>query len=387
MSDIDFVEIDSGQIQADIIDQFEQVLEENLYPADERLIFLQQQTQVIVGLKNLINDSARQNLLRYARDAILDAFGDAYGDRGKRLSAESATATLRITLSAARGSDYPIPAGKRVTPDGKLYFMTALDITIPVGQLTADVKGIAVETGSKYNGFIAGQIKNMVDPIPYVQSIINISTSVGGTDTESDDSYRERIRLLPESFSTAGPEGAYIFWAKSADRTIVDVAVDSPSPCVVRIVPLLENGGIPHQEILDKVRATTSPKDRRPLTDKVQVEAPIADLYNISLIYYLDKKFKDAEMIYREAIEGSKLDLGQDSAIATYKAWQQGSLGLAISPDMLRYFIQAAALYQSGISLKTAVKQINLTSPVDTPIASTHVAKASSISVIYGGLK
>jgi len=386
LSDINFVEVDAAQIQADMIEQFEQALGETLYPADERLMFLQQETQVIVGLKNLINDSARQNLLRYARGEVLDALGELYGDRGKRLSAQSATTTFRITLSAAQTSNYVIPAGKRVTPDGLLYFVTSSAVTIPLGQLTGDVQGVAEDVGSQYNDFIAGQIKTIVDPIPYVSSIINIDTSSGGTDIEGDDNYRERLRLLPESFSTAGPEGAYVFWAKTADSTIVDVAVDSPSPCVVRIVPLLQDGEIPTQSVLDAVLAVASAKDKRPLTDQVQVEAPTAVSYNITLTYYLDKNLAD-EVKDRQAIEGEKLDIGTDSAVYKYISWQQSSLGLDINPDMLRYFIQSAAQYQLGNTTKTAVKRITLTYPAYTAIESTQVAKVGTVTVVYGGLE
>lgn len=45
---------------------------------------------------------------------------------------------------------------------------------------------------------------------------------------ESDESYIERILLSPEGFSVAGPELAYIYFAKAAHKDIVDAAVDCP---------------------------------------------------------------------------------------------------------------------------------------------------------------
>lgn len=387
MSDINFVEVDAGKIENDLIQQFEQALGETFYPADERRIFLQQETPVIVGLKNEINDSARQNLIRYARGSVLDALGEFYGNRGLRLTAQKAVVTLRFTLSAVMVTDITVPKGTRATPDGAIYFATTIDLQIPAGQTTGDVSAEAADVGTQYNGYIAGQIKTIVDPVPYVASVTNTDTSAGGGDVESDDNYRARLQLLPESFSTAGPEGAYIFWAKSADSTIVDVAVDSPSAGVVRIVPLLINGGIPGQTILDSVLAATSAKDRRPLTDQVQAAAPTAVNYNITLTYYLDADQKADETTYRQAIEGVNLDCGADSAIAAYTSWQQEKLGRAINPDQLRYFIQAAALYQAGAVTKTAVKRIALTDPVYTAITSIQVAKAVTITVTYGGLE
>lgn len=45
---------------------------------------------------------------------------------------------------------------------------------------------------------------------------------------EQDASYIKRILLSPEGFSVAGPELAYIYFAKSAHPDIVDVSVDAP---------------------------------------------------------------------------------------------------------------------------------------------------------------
>lgn len=388
MSDINFVEVDAGTIQQKLIQDFEDALGETFNPSDERLMFLQQEVPVLVGLKNNINDSARQNLLRYMRDEVLDAYGEFFGDRGKRLKAQLANVPLRITLSAAQPIDYTISKDDiMVTPDGKIDFVGTVDVTIPAGQLTIDTQGMAADVGTQYNGFIAGQIKNMVKPLPYVASIVNTDVSSGGAGVEDNESYRARLQLLPESFSTAGPDGAYIFWAKSADSSIVDVAVDSPSPGVVRVVPLLEDGGIPGQDILDKVLAAVSPRDRRPLTDNPKSEAPTVANYDIVFTYYLDKNLSNEETNYRTVIEGEKLDCGPDSAVANYVSWQQSALGLEISPDMLRFFVQSVAQYQSGSLIKTAVKKIYFTSPVSTVIDKTQVAKVGTITVTYGGLQ
>ena len=43
---------------------------------------------------------------------------------------------------------------------------------------------------------------------------MNIDTSSGGADVESDDSLTRRIWLSPTTYSCAGPRDAYEFWAK-----------------------------------------------------------------------------------------------------------------------------------------------------------------------------
>ncbi len=46
---------------------------------------------------------------------------------------------------------------------------------------------------------------------------------------EQDDDLRYRIQLSPEGFSTAGPEGAYIFHTLSASSQVKDAAIQSPT--------------------------------------------------------------------------------------------------------------------------------------------------------------
>jgi len=142
---INFLEINSQTIYEELIRQFEQALNQTLYPGDERRIFLEQLALVIAGLKASINDTALQNLLRYARGEVLDAIGER--TETPRLPAQKATVTLRFTLSAAQPTNVVIPAGTRATPDGKLYFVTTQNLIIPSGDTYGDVRAESTETG------------------------------------------------------------------------------------------------------------------------------------------------------------------------------------------------------------------------------------------------
>jgi len=375
MSDINFIEVDAEKINSELINDFEIALGETLYPGDERRIFLEQETPVIVSLKNNINETAKKNLLRYATGETLDAFGEFYSC--PRLESDYATVTMKYILSIAQTEDIPVPKGTRVTPDGNLYFCTASDSTITAGSTSANMQYKATEPGTKYNNFTAGQIKTLVDPIPYISSVINIDTSSGGTDTEGDDDgvnvwsgYRERIRLAPQSFSVAGPEGAYEYFALSADSTICDVDITSPSPGVVQIVVLQEDGAIPGQSILDKVMEATSDRDRRPLTDNVRVVAASVLNYDINLTYYIGTESKTEETTIREAIEG------EDGAIYKYISWQQANLGKAINPDYLKKLI-----------LNAGANRVNIITPVYTVLTGEEVAKVGTKTITYGGLE
>ena len=59
---------------------------------------------------------------------------------------------------------------------------------------------------------------------------------------ESDPDFRRRIQLAPEGFSVAGPEGAYIFHALSADPGVLDACATSPSPGEVVVTVLARAG-------------------------------------------------------------------------------------------------------------------------------------------------
>ena len=93
-------------------------------------------------------------------------------------------------------------------------------------------------------------------------------------DGEQDDAFRERGRLAPYGYSTAGPNKAYEYHARSAHGDVRGARVDSPSPGVVRVTVLSGvDAGVPSEEVLAAVRLALSAEDIRPLNDTVQVDA------------------------------------------------------------------------------------------------------------------
>lgn len=59
---------------------------------------------------------------------------------------------------------------------------------------------------------------------------------------ESDADFRRRIILAPEGYSVAGPEGAYIWHALSADADVLDASATSPDPGEVVVTVLSRTG-------------------------------------------------------------------------------------------------------------------------------------------------
>lgn len=91
---------------------------------------------------------------------------------------------------------------------------------------------------------------------------------------ESDADLRARILLAPESFSVAGPTGAYRYHALSADADVLDASASSPEAGVVLITVLSRTGdGTASDALLAAVSSHLSDDSIRPLTDCVKVQS------------------------------------------------------------------------------------------------------------------
>lgn len=138
---------------------------------------------------------------------------------------------------------------------------------------------------------------------------------------ESDDDFRRRMLLAFEGFSTAGPEGAYIFHALSASPLVADASASSPTPDDIRQivldvlnVPGMDPGlvadmtaaldaaawpgdvrvsvlardgdGTPSEAVLDAVADKLNSTDVRPLTDNPTVLAAEILPYAVDMVVY-----------------------------------------------------------------------------------------------------
>ncbi|MEI2260766.1 baseplate assembly protein [Stenotrophomonas indicatrix] len=104
---------------------------------------------------------------------------------------------------------------------------------------------------------------------------------------ENDEDFRRRIQLGPEGFSVAGPEGAYVFHALSADPRVLDASATSSTPGEVVVSVLSrEADGTATQGLLDVVEAKLSADDVRPLTDHVLVKPATIIKYAVAATLY-----------------------------------------------------------------------------------------------------
>ena len=365
LPDISYLDTDPNQIINDILNGYEAVTERNLADADPVRMFLLTLAYRIVQERLRTENRLMQQLLYYATGDALDHLG-AFRELPRNQATGEKT-TLEFEISAAQVGATIIPKGTRTTADNILYFATTESVEVPAGQLTVQVAAESLTTGALGNNIAVGQISTIVDPFPFQKSVRNVTTTQGGADIESNDSYRERIYFAPATFSIAGPRDAYKYLAKSVSTEIMDVAATSPSPTVVEIRPLMSGGELPTQSILDLIEEKLSAETVRPLTDQVIVKAPDVVNYTLNLTYYIGRL---------NQAKTTEIQTAVNNAITDYILWQRSVMGRDINPDeLIRRLLVAGA------------KRAVIPEPIFTAIQSGDLAVCTSQTVTYGGIE
>lgn len=210
--DIEFVETDTETIENSLIALWELMYEKmtgkkkKVQPASPERLYIAYTAAVIIQQRIIINETAKKNVPRYATGKYLDSLGELFKDTF-RLPEAKANAIFRFYISEPQKSQSVIvPKGTRINFDGEIVFSTVEELEIPAGATHGDVMGECLTPGIVGNNIAAGQIKEIVDTYDYFLKVENITRTAGGADTESDQSYYERLRDSMESFSTAGPD-------------------------------------------------------------------------------------------------------------------------------------------------------------------------------------
>ena len=363
LPDIDFVDTKAEDIQRMIFQSYTVITGQTLEAAgDPRRLFLLFISDVVIRLLNKLNDTGRMNLIKYARTSYLDNLAALLAV--ERIPTTAAVTAVAVELSAVRDQETVIPKGTRISPGSNIYFSIDEAIVIPPRATRGIGRATCMEHGIKGNGYLPGEITQIVDPIAYVKAIVNTTTSEGGAEEESDAAFRERIHEAPEKFSVAGPYGAYRYHTMSVNSAIADVDVWSPSPGVVEVIPLLKGGEIPGKELLQEISSYLSDDSIRPLTDQVKIVAPKEVKYELSLKYY----------IHREA-DAARMQKTVQEAVTAYVAWQSKQLGRDIVPSKLIQMVQAVP----------GIKRVDVIAPLYKEIQHNQVAKAETVSAIQAG--
>lgn len=364
--DISFVDTDTETLVNSLIKSYELFTGRTLYPADPTRLFILWIADIIIQERVIINESAKQNVPRYAEGEYLDSIAEIFKD-AYRLEAEAAKTTFRFNLSTALPTQQLVPQGTRVTVDGEITFETTENLYIEAGNLYGDVSAVCQTVGTTGNGFVPGQITQIIDLFPYFESVENITTSAGGAEEEEDEAFYERMRESMESFSTAGPAGAYIYHAKTASPQVADVSAISTESGVVDVRVLLKDGELPDTEVLEAVEAELSADKTRPLTDLVTVSAPEIVQFNIDLTFYIPKPSTNSAAIIEQDVQ---------SAVDEYVKWQTEKMGRDINPS-----------YLISLLMKTGIKRVEVVSPVHAVVDDNKVASLQNSNVINGGIE
>jgi phage-related baseplate assembly protein len=181
---------------------------------------------------------------------------------------------------------------------------------------------------------------------------------------EDDTSLRRRVQLSFEGFSTAGPEGAYIFHALGADADVLDASVTSPTPGDVVVTILSRTGnGAADSGLIAAVESVLSADDVRPLTDNVTVQS--ASIINYSV---------DAVLTLYPGPDSAVVLAAAQAALADYIDANH-RLGRDITLSGLY-----AALHREG------VQGVTLNSPAsNVSIAANQAAYCTGTTVTVGG--
>ena len=311
-----------------------------------------------------VDAKGRAELLKTSTGESLDALVALLGLT--RQAAQRATAKERFSLAEARNETVAVPAGTRVKTQGGRYFNTLSYTEIPPGDLYVETMIQAEEGGTESDGIQIGEINVLVDPIPYIAAVENVSESTGGIDTESDDSLTERAFLAPSQFSCAGPRDAYEYYVRAWRSDVGDVQIVSPEPCTIAIYFVLEDGRLPNETERESLKEYISGENLRPLCDKVVCVEPDEVEYQIELTYWIGESDQKSAGSIQEKV---------NAAVKGYQEWQR-HLGRDINPTEL-----IAKIREAG------AKRVKLISPADATVEKTELPKCTGATVTYGGLE
>ena len=364
---IEFVNTDTEALVNKLVAGYEEFMGRKLYPADPVRAFILWLASIIIQERVYINESAKQNIPRYATGENLDMLSGIFHNVS-RLEAVPATVTLQFSISKAPVTDYIITDTLEVTADGYVNFATTENIVFAAGETTAVVKAECTLAGETGNGFLPGEINALVsDEFLYFEKVENITVSEGGSEKEDDASFYSRMRESEESYTTAGAKNSYSYHARSVSALVSDVSVESPEPGKVDVKIMLQDGVLPDEEMISKVQEYLNADDIRPLTDYVVVSAPGTVTFDIDVVYYISSM---------QEISAEKIKDAVEAYTRSYVAWQTSKMGRDINPS---YF--NALIMQSGI------KRAEIISPVFAHIGKGSVAVLGDLSITFGGME
>ncbi|SSY80141.1 baseplate assembly protein [Alysiella crassa] len=342
---VKIVDDNPEKILSEMIADYEQRTGKTLQPAHIERLLINTFAYRTTLTHQQINEAYRQQHVRFATGLMLDLCGDDVNT--PRLEASAARCTLRFSATEFVG-EVNIPMGTQVSV-GDVVFATIEQGQLSPNRPQMDLQAACLETGLRGNGWAVGQINTLITSLTGARMTAhNISVPTGGAEVESDDAYRERVLLAPESFSVAGSVGAYQYWARAVSPAICDVhvanALDNLGNAIggTVAVTVLTKTGLPERELLAQVQTELSGEKKRPLCDTVSVRAPETVDYALN-----------AELVLFTGANALEVKAAAESAWAKYESQRREKLGGDIVPLDIQKVLQVAGVYNVILNAPT----------------------------------
>jgi len=209
----------------------------------------------------------------------------------------------------------------------------------------ADLDNLAALLGAERHLIVAAD----PDALPPVASVY-----------EDDAAFRRRAQMAVRGMSVAGPRGAYIYHALSADADVLDVSVDQPAPGTVRVAVLSRTGdGAAPAPLLAAVSAALTAEDVRPLNDTVAVVS--AEIVDYDIV---------ADLVVMAGPDSAAVRAAAIAAVTAHAA-EIHRLGRAVRRSALM-----AALHHPG------VERVILTAPAaDVEVTGLQAPHCTAVTV------
>lgn len=252
------------EITQEMITAWQGATKKNIHDAQVEHLMIDLIAYRELVVRAAINDSARQNLIQYARDPMLSYLA-ARVDTW-RLPPKPARTTLRYSIDVAPTSALPLPQTPIAGPSDALWLPQREPVIQP-GQLFVDVPALASIAGPEHNGIQPDAITEPSEELPEGVSVSNLTVTAGGTAIENLERFRQRA-ILANSRPSAGSRKQYRYIAMSAHQRVIDVSVQIVAAGHVRLALLIDGDAA---EVLALVDAAVRRDDNRPTTDNVDV--------------------------------------------------------------------------------------------------------------------
>lgn len=277
---------------------------------------------------------------------------------------------------SATGPNVVIPAGTIAATavdryGERLQYLVTTQTVLEDGQLTVSAPAEAEFAGAAYNvgSDIITQMVTNIAGVDYVTNAADWITREG-TDDETDEALRARVKGKWRQLSSGGGRDAYIAWAQEVTGVVV-VQVDDQQPRGQGTVDVIITGsaGLPTQDLIDQTQAYID--ERKPLCTDVLVVGPTPVTVDITATLHVHPDYGDLAEIQAEAEE--IID-----AMFQYGVTGDGSGITRLVPE----FGVPRALLVANLMTIDYVVNVTLTAPAaDVVVTSRELAVKGNVTV------